>query len=274
MKKLIVLADWGGDSLTCQEFRSATEGFLKNPQEANVTFVSSTPSTVHAGFLVRQIVETEERMGRPHDTVIFQNIDPRLGDDGHVDQAKGAEFIVVRLTSGIMLCGPNAGFDFSFIKYQIDQAFIYRGMDRGSQFRSRDLYARVAAHLMDSLEDEMELEEIEKDAIPRLTGHYVGHVDNYGNIKTTVKMSELKGTYEFGDTVEVTIGRVTKKARFVTNLFGDGLGTLVLYPGSTGPKDDPYLEVSIWRHFTEENPTTGAVEFGNPRPGVQVAIKM
>ncbi len=59
MKKLIVVADWVDDSLTCQEVKSAVEGFLKNSAGANITFVSSTPSTIHTSYLIKQVVEIE-----------------------------------------------------------------------------------------------------------------------------------------------------------------------------------------------------------------------
>ena len=78
MKKLIVLADWASDSLTCQEIKISVEGFLKNSKYANISFVSSTPSTIHTSFLINQIVEDVERYGQPLETVIFQNTDPRL----------------------------------------------------------------------------------------------------------------------------------------------------------------------------------------------------
>ena len=51
MKKLIVIADWANDSLTCQELRSTVAGYLKDPDKANISFVASIPSTIHTAFL-------------------------------------------------------------------------------------------------------------------------------------------------------------------------------------------------------------------------------
>lgn len=272
MKKLIVVADWAEDSLNRQEIVSAVDGFLKDPDDMFINFVFSSPSTIHTGFLLSQVVENEERFGRPMETVIFQNTDPRIQTTESVARAKGAEFIIIKLKSGLWLCGPNAGYDFSLIKNKIEETYHYEGLDKGSQFRSRDLYARVAAHLMDNLEDEMELNESESSVIPELRGYYIGHIDNHGNIKTTIKHSDLKGKYEYGEQVELAINKVTRKAKYVDNLFGGVPGELVIYPGSSGEYQDPYLEVSIWRHFTEEKPTTGLHEFKFPRPGMRVII--
>jgi S-adenosylmethionine hydrolase len=272
MKKLIVVADWAGDSLTCQEVRTAVEGFAKNPSAVNISFVAATPSTIHTSYLINQLVETEERYGRPLETVIFQNTDPRIQTTESVAESKGAEFIIVRLATGMYLCGPNAGYDFSLIKGRATDVFHYKDLDKGSQFRSRDLYSRVSAHLMDAMQDELELDEVGVDVIPDLRGYFVGHIDNYGNIKTTIRTEDLKGKHELGETFSVTINNVKKEVKYVNNLFGGTPGELVIYPGSSGKKENPFLEISVWRHFTEEDKTTGLHAFNNPHPGSEITL--
>ena len=272
MKKLIVVSDWVADSLTCAEFSSAVLGFLSNQDEAKITFVSSTPSTIHTAFLVNQLVEIEERFGQPLETVIFENTDPRIQATEPVKEAKGAQFLIIRLKSGLYLCGPNAGYDFSMIKNRIDEVFVYKNFDKGSQFRSRDLYSRVCAHLMEEMEDELDLEEVPVDIIPDLKGFYIGHIDNFGNIKTTITEEDLKGKVEYGEVLKVKIGKVIKKVKYVDNLFGGVPGELVVYPGSSGKKDNPYLEISVWRHFDEEKPTTGWDKFLNPKVGSKIEL--
>lgn len=273
MKKLIVLADWASDSLTYQEARSAIEGHLKDPTGVNITFVESTPSTVHTAYLKAQIVETEERYGRPHETVIYQNTDPRIQTKEAVEAAKGADFIVVRLASGMFICGPNAGYNYSLLGDKIEKVYIFRGLDKGSQFRSRDLFPKVGAYLMDGMEDELDLEEVPNNIIPALDGYYAAHIDNYGNIKTSITAEDFKGKYEFGDTVKVKLNGVEKDAEYVTNLFGGGVGKLVVYPGSSGKKDNPFLEVSVWTHFDTAERQTGAYHFNSPRPGQKIEVK-
>lgn len=273
MKKLIVVADWAHDSLTNQEVQTAVEGYSKNPNDVRITFVSSTPSTIHTSYLMQQILRTEERYGRPMQTVLFQNTDPRIQTKEGVEQAKGAEFIVIRLKSGIFVCGPNAGYDFSLLKPQIEYVYQYPNLDKGSQFRSRDLYSRVSAHLMDEMEDEMDLQEQSSNVIPELRGFFVGHIDNYGNVKTTITREDMKGKFEIGESVEITLNEVTKKATHVSNLFGGTPGQLVIYPGSSGDPANPFMEISVWRHFTEKNATTGVHEFNMPRPGMEIALK-
>ena len=266
MKKLIVISDWVSDTLTCQEFRSAVEGFIKKDDHAHIYFVNSAPLTMHAAFILSQTIETEEYYGRPQKTIFFVNTDVR-------ENNKKSDFLVIRLKSGIFLCGSNAGHVFSMIKAKIEIAYTYSQLGNGGQFRSRDLYSRPCAHLMEEMEDELELEEIHTNIIPELRGFYVAHVDNFGNIKTTITLSDLKGKYELGEEFFVTINGIRKKVKFLAGLFNADPGVLVVYPGSSGKKDNPYLEITIRRDFTEKDINTGKDIFNNPRPGSQIAFQ-
>ncbi|EKE13748.1 MAG: hypothetical protein ACD_12C00840G0002 [uncultured bacterium] len=272
MKKLIVIADLAFDALSRAEIKIAVEGFLKDSDACNICFVGSTPSTIHTGFLLNQLVEDVERYGRPMETVIFQNTDPRLHSMQSIEKASGAKPVIIKLKSGIYLLGPNSGYDFSMIKSRIEELFIYKGLNEKGQFHSRDLFSRISAHLMDYLEDELELEEISTDIIPELDQFYIGHIDNFGNIKTTVVEEDFKGKYEYGELVNIKINQIVKTAKYVPNLFGGVPGELVVYPGSSGKKDNRFLEISIWRHFTEEKPTTGVDEFNFPKIGSVIEI--
>lgn len=272
MKKLIVVADLAFDTLSCAEIKIAVEGFLKDSTTLDITFVGSTPSTIHTSFLLNQLVEDVERYGRPLETVIFQNTDPRLHSRQSIEKAAGAKPVIIRLKSGIHLLGPNSGYDFSMIKSRIEELYIYKGLNEKGQFHSRDLYSRISAHLMDYLEDELELEEVNTNIIPELDEFYIGHIDNFGNIKTTIVEEDFKGKYEYGEIVGLKINQIVKKAKYVTNLFGGIPGELVVYPGSSGKKDNRFLEISIWRHFTEDKPTTGLDEFNFPKIGSVIEL--
>lgn len=273
MKKLIVVADWVADSLTSQEVKIGVEGRLSNNKTPNIFFVASYPSTVNTSYIISQLVEIEERYGKPSNAVLFQNTDTRLQTKKGVRKSKGAEFIVIRLKSGMLLCGPNAGYDFSMIKDKIDTIYHLKNHDKGSQFRSRDLYSKVCAHLMEGSEDDLAGDKVNISVIPDLEGTYIGHIDNYGNIKTTITLSQALKKFKFGDMVTIKINTITKSVKFVDNLFGGTPGELVFYPGSSGKKDDPFMEVTIWRHFTEKDRSTGRDAFNNPLPGDEIKVK-
>ncbi len=271
MRKLIAITDWASDSFTRQEFRTVIGGYLKDPTNPNIHFINSTPSSINTTFLASQIIDLEERYAKPLETVIFVSADPRI-ETGQEGKSTRSDFIVVRLKSGILMCGANAGYSFSFIKEKADEIFIYNNLDETNQYRDKDLYPRLVAHLMDEMEDELGLEELSANSIPSLEGYHIGHIDNFGNIKTTIPRSALTGKIEYGETADVEINKVHKKVLFIKNLFESEPGKLILYPGPLGRVDDPYLEISVRRNFNEDNPTTGIHEFNNPRPGMEIKI--
>ncbi len=245
MKNLIIIADYCSDSLTTQELRSALLGHLSKPLSSSLSFVNSIPNTIHTAFLLKQILFTEARLGDPNNLVIFVNTDPRIQTKDGVEKAQGADFVILRMKNGAFVCGPNAGHCFSLVLPDIEYLYLYPDLDKGTQFRSRDLYMRISALLMEEKEDEMELTEIKKTIIPPLFDFHVGHIDNYGNIKTTIPNSYMKGKHEYGETVKVSIGKVSKQAYYVDNIFAKEAGVLVIAPGSSGEPHDPYLEIVV-----------------------------
>lgn len=274
MKKIICIADWAQDPLASQEFKTATEGYSRDPNMVRISFVPSSPSTVHAGFLANQLVETEVRLGRPTETLIYLSTDPRQEAQGAVENSQGSPFVIARLVSDIYVCGHNSGYAFSFLKSQIEELFTYPGIESVGQFNARDNYSRVVAHLADYLEEEMQLEETHINSILDVERnvYFVGHVDAFGNIKTTMTRDDLKGKKEFGEVVQVTIGSVTQEARFTEKMYDDAPGAILVHPGSSGSPENPYLEISVWQSFEKGERHTTFHEFQNPRPGDIVKI--
>jgi len=270
MKNCILIADYCIDPLTPQELRSALLGHLSGKTNASISFVHSTPNTIHTTYLLKQILLTEERLGDANNTVIFVNTDARIQTSQGVEKAKGAQFVVLRMKSGAFVCGPNAGYSFSLVRNDIEYVYHYKGLDKGTQFRSRELYMRVCALLMEGKEDEMDLDEIRNNDIPELEGFHVGHVDNYGNIKTTIPHSYMKGKHTFGDEVSITIGKKTQKAVYTHNMFGHKPDALVIAPGSSGIPDDPYLEAVVWQHLPLKS---GKLFFPDVVPGDIVTLR-
>lgn len=266
MKKLIVISDWAKDTLTCQEFKSAVEGHINSDEFPNITFVHSEPSTIHTAFLLNQLVHIEEYLGKPLNTVFFVNTDLRENNKTK------AEPLILKLKSGIFIIGPNSQYSFSLIKDKIEVVFLYEEMV-DSQFRSRDLYSKVCSFFIENRENELVFEETHLNHIPSLEkdNYYIGHIDNYGNIKTTITHEELKGRYEYDDNVEIIIGKIKKRARYVPGLFKGEIGELIIYPGSSGSKNNPFLEISAW--MTPENPKTGIFYFPNAKPGEKIILK-
>jgi len=277
MKNLTVVADWANDDLAKKEFTSSLLGEILEQGQLRIDFVASYHSSIHTAFLTQQIVQTEERLGIPDRNVIFLNTDTREHTDDKINRAEGSPFVIAILYSKLIVCGPNAGYSLSLIKDQIQQFFIYKGIEKGSQFRSRDLFPKVIAQLLMEKQDMLEIDELELSGIPDLTGFFVGHVDNYGNIKTTIPSSVLQSKLH-GDLVKITIGNVTREVFYTHNLFGEKQGILVIASGSSGKENDRFLELSV-RIGPNSKPGTGllagrstasksaAEHFNNPKPG-------
>lgn len=270
MKKLFIVADWVRDTLAAAEVITAIEGFLDNPVNPDITAVSSTSATIHTSYIINQLVETEERYGRPLDTVIFQASDPALNNAGESAKVLG-ELFIIRLKSGLHIIGPNAEYVFSLIKSKIDAVFQYPGLVSKGHFRARDVFARVVAHLMDSKQDDLDLEEAHTNLIPQIEDYYVGHIDNFGNIITTIPESVLQEKHTYEHEISIQINGVTKTAEYVKSLFDGESEDLIIYPGTTGNPDDPFMEISKFSKLSE-NANTSIQEFNNPKPGVEVKI--
>lgn len=272
MKKLIVIADWAADSLSCQEVRSSVEGFLDNPSHPNISFVNTTPATIHTAFQINQIVETEEEYGRPLETVIFQASDS-VQDNPPEKSKTWGKLCIIRLKSGLHIIGPNTGYVFSFIKDKIEEVFYYPGLPESGSFRARDTFARVVAHVMDAKQDDLDLEEAHTNAIPELQDYYVGHIDSFGNIITTIPESAIEEKHLYGHQIEIHLNGETKTVEYVKNLFDSSLNNLVIYPGTTGKKDDPYMEISKYIDISDPEAETGFEEFEHPVPGEKITFE-
>lgn len=272
MKRLIVVSDWAADSLAQEEFRIATEGFLESDVIPAVSFVPTMASTLHVAYVSSQIIETMERYGAPLDTVVYVGTDPRLPVTNSEEKGLPGKFFIIRLYSGLYVCGPNTGYTFSMIKNKIDRAFTYNLEDKFFQNRSRDLYSRITAHLLEAMQDDLDLDEVHTNLIPQLDHYIVGHVDVFGNIKTNIPREELK-QHTPGSEVTITLNGESKKATYVDHLFAGDPGKLVIYPGTDGPPDNPFVEISIWQSLAGELGKTGMHEFNSPQPGMKVEVE-
>jgi len=267
MKKLIVVADWTNDSLACQEFRTAVEGHLQDiSQPPTISFVLAKQSTVNAGFNVSQIAETELRHGHPAETIIFVMCDNRIHGVEHQELPQGEPFFMARLLSSLYVCGPNAGYSFTFVKPNIERLFTYHiEGEENYDNRSRDVYPKILALLMEALEDNLETDEAHTNLIPELTDPVVLDINSFGNIRISQVKEYLKGKVGFGEAIDITINGVSKSVKYVEKLFGDHEGVLIIYPGTIGQADNPYLEVGIWNG-------NASYEFKSPEIGIPVKL--
>ncbi len=267
MKKLIVVADWAGDDLACQEFRTAVTGHLLDLSIApEISFIRVKQSTVNAGFNVAQIAETELRHGHPAETVIFVMCDNHIHEPEHHELPEGEPFFIARLQSGLYVCGPNAGYSFTFIKPATDRLFTYH-IEGEEQYdnRARDVYSKIIALMMEAQEDTMDIEEVHTNLVPELADHVVLDVNTFGNVRISYTKEDVKGKAEYGEELRIEINGESKQVKYVEKLFGDHEGVLIVCPGTIGTPDNPYLEIGIWNG-------NASAAFGNPMIGSIVKL--
>lgn len=249
MKKLTVIADWAADPLLTAELGTVIEGFTNHPDNTHIFFVPSNHSTIHGAYILAQLVERTERNGRPLESVFFMG------------KNEGASiFNVIRLRSGIYICGMNAGFNFSMIKTKIEEVYDYKISGDGNK---NEHYLRVASHLMEAQEDDLDLEETSSSIIPELDQNYIGHIDAFGIAKTTIKLSSFKGVYQINNMIPVTINDKTHKARFVSKMKDADKDELVITESLIGSPDDPYLQIGIKSKERKLNQLFGDISPGD-----------
>ena len=237
---IVFVADFNGygdpaEAEVRQALQRAFEGGQgKNPSPLVINSVGSAGvNTVDAGIKVG-IFGLASPTKRPALSLVFHNVDPRAN---LVGQKKGASFYVALLKSGLLVFGPNSGWNLAFVREQIRSVYRVVTGEEYHQFRSRDFYPFIIAQTLrgelDQIEGPLERQEWN---IPDVPDTAVGTTDNYGNIKLTLSAAApLFNGRSFGEQLRVRVrGRsdILLTATYSPTLF-NGEGGLFLYPGST-----------------------------------------
>ncbi|MCA9372384.1 hypothetical protein KC726_05865 [Candidatus Woesebacteria bacterium] len=197
MKKLIVIADWAKDPVYLQSLRTIVEGFIENPQRIRLESVPVTSSSRHAAFVLQHISQQEEELGVPLETIILQDISITHDFDS---------LYVLRLKSGLMILSTNIEYSLSMVKQNVDVIQQYSNIEQKQFTSPLALLGRAASLFLDYKEDDLELDEAHTGLIQEVQNHFVGHIDSFGNIITTLTHEDLRGKYSFSDEVTFHIG--------------------------------------------------------------------
>lgn len=201
-------------------------------------FPISTPpfSTVNTGFWIYQIAHTEDL--KKH-TYIFSNTAPRKEDSKAQKNNSGEKLMYAQLHNGFEIMAIHAGYNFSFIKPYIKEFRFVNVPNEGSQFRSRDIYPHAVAKMI--RKDPSFLgESASVDIIPDYPRNVIASIDGYGNIKTTIRLSDL--SYTPGQKLTISINDHSHPATFTDGSFNIHQGDLALAPGSSG-HENRFMEV-------------------------------
>jgi len=256
-----LIADYGAGDLA---FAEVTQRLAQLLPAASVC---STPvpafDTVSAGFCAAQLALGDE----PGERLIYTNVAPRADHPDPRPGNQGERLVMASCDNGVTVVGVNSQHCFSFLR---DRAVIrYVDVpDRGSQFRSRDLFPDVVARLARG--DEGCLGAVVDDAlIPPAPVRAVAYVDGYGNLKTTLRAGDLPGGG--GPAVRVRIGGREREAVAGAGTFGVRPGQVALAPGSSGWRGAGGEEVRWLEVFLRGGSAWEA--FGRPGVGDRVEVE-
>lgn len=203
-------------------------------------------STIATGFWTAQYATVHPVSGM----VIFTNTAPRKDNREKRESNEGEGLVYALLTNGIRIVGVNSGYSFSFVKPMVQKLRTVNVANKGSQFRSRDFYPDAVVGIIHGEETWLG-EELALSVIPDLPTSRIAWIDGYGNMKTTVRRSEV--TFRPGQPIIVTIGDMKRTAFFTDGSFSVREGELAFAPGSSGG-DDRFMEIflrglSAWKEF-------------------------
>lgn len=235
-----VIADYGGRHSPDPAFSEVRNHFLRFDTAGKLGWITETAvagfSTIETGFWIAQIGLHSEHSN----LVIFSNTAPRgkIAWTGEHTQP----FVCGILDNGIPIFAVAAGYNLSFIKGRLKGLWEVLVPNTGTQFRSRDQYPEVTMAILNGDSSKIG-KSIELSAIPDVPISRVASIDGYGNIKTTIRTSEVSQELRQSPRVKISIRGKTHEA--INTLLGQPAkeGELKIGKGSSGGKNDPFIEI-------------------------------
>lgn len=230
-----LIADYGTGDLA---FSEVIQRLHRELPQAHI-LPTSVPafSTIATGFVLAQLALNDPTPGM----AIYSNTAPRKDDDQKRDKNAGEHLMFAQLDNGVQLTAVNAQFAFSFLKPHLKDFRPVKVANQGSQFRSRDFYPQAFAKIIQG-ETSLLGETMSLDSIPDIPKNRLMFVDGYGNIKTTIRQSDVP--YAPGEKIRIKIADNTRTALYSDGIFAVKAGDLVFAPGSSGGKDR-FMEISL-----------------------------
>lgn len=215
-------------------------------------YCTSVPkfSTLATGFWTAQLATVNPLP----EMIIYTNTAPRKDNKEVRLHNEGEGLVYAKLKNGVEIVGVNAGYCFSFVKPIIKDIHLVNVANKGSQFRSRDFYPEVVIGISQG-EQKYLGEQFSPKSIPDVPKQRVVWIDGYGNMKTTVRVSECK--FKPGQPLEIMLNHMKRTAFFTDGSFSVREGELAFAPGSSGG-EDRFMELflrglSAWKEFGKPN---------------------
>ncbi|MBD3250508.1 MAG: hypothetical protein GF381_03005 [Candidatus Pacebacteria bacterium] len=231
-----LVADYGVGDPAFGEVAQRLKHLLPQAQ----VFPTSVPafSTLATGFWINQYA----LMAGPENFIIYSNTAPRKDTKQERKANEGEKFVFAQLNNGNQVAAVNSGYCLSFIKDQLKTFKTINISNKGSQFRSRDFYPQAVVGILKKKKGVLG-QDLDQSLIPDLPSNRLAFVDGYGNLKTTIYQSEIK--HKPGSKIKIKLNGVVRTAYFAHGNFEVKEGELAFAPGSSGKKEDRFLEIFL-----------------------------
>lgn len=260
--------DYVSGGLEFAEIDTRLFSFINEPEKVLI-HDTSVPSldTMALGFVTGQLAFAETNGRR---VVIYGNCAPRRTSEKARKNNVDHGIIYAKLTNGVEIINVWSDFAFGFVKHAIVDLKEVNCPNSGSQFRSRDFFPLAVAKIVNG--DYSELgKDIPVTDVPEIPHNMVAWTDGFGNVKTTMRMSDLKEmNLNPGDKVQVILNDVSMLGVVSIGGFQVDRGVLAINAGSSG-YENPFVELFLRVHHLSEK--TAAVRFGYPIGGTELEIK-
>ncbi len=264
---LHVVCDYVAGGLEFGEIRTQLVSHLTNHASVSI-HDTSVPSldTMAVGFVTAQHA-LAPYSGRK---VVYGNAAPRR--DKHEAMKNNIDHGIkyARLKNGAEVINVYSDYAFGFMKSEIVE---FRDIDcpnQGSQFRSRDFFPERVSRIING-DYSVLTRKLDVAEIPDISPTKISWTDGFGNIKTSMRESDLKKAgFKPGDEVQIILNGVSMLGIIAIGGFSVNRGVLAVNIGSSG-YSDPFVELFLRVHHMSEK--TAAVRFDYPVGGADFEIK-
>lgn len=259
---LHIVADYGNNDPAFGEVLQRIHSSVAdlNPTIFNTAVAFS--DTIAGGFWLYQYA-----MGKSNSPLfLYSNIAPRKVQRSAMKNNSGEGLKYGKLTNGVEIIAVNSEFVFSFVKPFLQEFKEINVSNQGTQFRSRDNYPQIVSSIMHG-DYSCLAENLSTSLIPDVPKHRIAWIDGYGNIKTTIRKSEVK--FSVGNKVLIEINGVIWTGIVSDGTFSVNHGELAFSPGSSG-YEDPFMEIFLRRHIVKD--VSASDVFNHPVNGSEIKI--
>lgn len=264
---LHLICDYAPDGLEFAEIRTRLYAALADPRSVHIHQTATPPlDTLAVGFVTAQL-----GLGpNPGHLVVYGNSAPRRDQDAESTENRGRSLRYAKLDNGAEVVSVSSQYAFSFIRDRIVEYRDVASPTSGSQFRSRDFFPKYVAAIVEG-DYSVLTNQLDPAGIEEVPSHLVAWTDGFGNIKTTVRRSQLAAAgLGTGDRVLVRLNGVTLAGVISDGGFTVPRGVLAVNAGSSG-FDDPFVELFLRVHHMSEK--TAAIRFDHPLGGTRLEIE-